>query len=299
MDRFQEMVVFAAVAEARNFASAARRLSMSPPSMTRAVTALEERLGVRLLTRTTRQVRLTDAGARFLEDCRRILADLNEAESAAVGAHGEPRGQLNVTSSLLFGRHYVTPAALEFMNQYEGVRVSGFYSNRVVNLVEEGVDVGVRIGPLLDSSLQAIRVGKIHRVICGSPHYFRTHAAPLHPRELSQHNIVWASGMTPRPEWTFKENSKIFAVQLAPRLTVNTNDSAVDAVVAGGGVTQILSYQIRPHLLTGELRTVLGEYEVDPWPIHVVHAEGRRTSAKVRAFVDFLVDRLRADPTIR
>jgi DNA-binding transcriptional LysR family regulator len=299
MDRFREMSVFAAVAEEESFAAAARRLAMSPPAVTRMVSALEERIGARLLNRTTRSVRLTEAGARFLEDSRRILADLEEAESAAVGAHAEPRGRLNITSSLLFGRYYVQPAALAFMDRHEDVRVNALYTNRVVNLIDEGMDVGVRIGPLPDSSLQAILVGRIRRVICGAPRYFRAHPVPRRPRELAEHRIILATGMAPRPEWRFQENGAEFALAVSPHMTVNTNEAAIDAAAAGWGVTQVLSYQIRPEYVSGELETILEDYELEPWPIHVVHPEGRRASAKVRAFVDFLVDRLRADPSIR
>lgn len=298
MDRFQTLQVFVAVADTAGFAPAARKLQMSPPAVTRAIAALEERLGIRLFHRTTRQVRLTEAGIRFLEDCRRILADLSEAENSATGAHREPRGRLSITASMRFGYMYVAPLLLEFLERYPGVSAQTLFVDRVVNLLEEGLDVAVRIGPLPDSSLTAIRVGSVRRVVCGSPAYFNARGIPETPAALVEHDIVLFSGLSPRPEWNFRGLEGEVNVPLATRLTVNTADVAIAAAVAGRGLTRVLSYMIAPEVQTEQLQIVLADYEPAPLPIHIVYQEGRKAAARVRAFVDFMVERLRADQSI-
>ncbi len=298
MDRFHAMQVFVAVADAEGFAPAARKLQMSPPAVTRAITALEERLGILLFHRTTRQVRLTAAGLRFLEDCRRILADLGEAEDSATGAHREPRGRLSITASMRFGYMYVAPLLLEFLERYPEVSVQTLFVDRVVNLLEEGLDVAVRIGPLPDSSLTAIRVGTVRRVVCGSPAYLARHDIPQTPEALADHDIVVFSGLSPRPAWNFHTTDGELNVPLTSRLTVNTADVAIAAAVAGRGLTRVLSYMIAPELKSGQLQIVLAGYEPAPLPIHIVYQEGRKAAARVRAFVDFIVERLRADDSI-
>lgn len=298
MDRFQAMQVFVAVADTAGFAPAARMLQMSPPAVTRAIAALEERLGIVLFHRSTRQVRLTAAGGRFLEDCRRILADLGEAEVSATGAHREPRGRLSITASMRFGYMYVAPLLLEFLQRYPEVSVQTLLVDRVVNLLEEGLDVAVRIGPLPDSSLTAIRVGTVRRVVCGSPAYLERFGIPQTPEALADHEIVLFSALSPRPAWNFRTTDGDLNVPLTTRLTVNTADVAIAAAVAGRGLTRVLSYMIAPELKTGALRIVLADYESEPLPIHVVYQEGRRAAASVRAFVDFIVERLRSDDSI-
>lgn len=298
MDRFQAMQVFVAVADTAGFAPAARKLQMSPPAVTRAIAALEERLGIRLFHRTTRQVRLTEAGIRFLEDCRRILADLSEAEDSATGAHQAPRGRLSITASMRFGYMYVAPLLLEFLERYPEVSVQTLFVDRVVNLLEEGLDVAVRIGPLPDSSLTAIRVGTVRRVVCGSPAYLEARGIPWIPEALTDHDIVLFSSLSPRPEWHFRGPEGEVKVQFPTRLMVNTADVAIAAAVAGRGLTRVLSYMIAPELTDGRLQVVLSDYEPAPLPIHVVYHEGRKAAARVRAFVDFIVARLRADDSI-
>ena len=193
MDRFHLMTVFVAVAEEEGFAVAARRLRMSPPAVTRAIAVLEERLGVRLLTRTTRLVRTTDAGARYLEDARRILLEAGEADEAAAGVNATPRGHLAVTAPVLFGRIYVMPVITAYQMRYKETTVSALFIDRVVNLVEEGLDVGIRIGPLPDSSLRAIRVGQVRRVVCASPAYLKAYGSPTSPADLARHSIIAAT----------------------------------------------------------------------------------------------------------
>lgn len=298
MDRFHLMSIFVAVAEAESFAGGARRLGMSPPAVTRAISALEERLGVRLLTRTTRIVRTTEAGLRYLEDARRILAEVDEADEAAAGINAEPRGRLAVTAPVLFGRMFVMPAIVEYLQRYPAVDVSALFLDRVVNLIEEGLDVSIRIGHLPDSTMKAIQVGKVRSVICASPAYLATHGLPGSPGDLREHTLITASGLTPTAEWKFHVNREMLSVRVEPRLTVTTNDAAIEAAVAGFGLTRLLSYQVSPYLASGQLKIVLSEYEVPPLPIHVLHREGRQSAAKVRTFVDAIVQRLRSEKAL-
>ena len=298
-DRFQRMAVFVAVAGAESFAGGARKLGMSPPAVTRAVAALEARLGVKLLTRTTRLVRTTEAGARYLEHARRILAEADEADDAAMGVNAEPRGQIAVTAPVLFGRMVVTPGIVEYLGRYPNMSVSAMFVDRVVNLIEEGLDVGIRIGELPDSTMQAIGVGHVRRIVCAAPAYLKTHGTPRSPGDLGRHAVIAASAVSPAVEWRFEKDRAATRVRLNPRLTASTNDAALEAALLGFGVTRLLSYQASPHLKSGALKAVLRDYEAPRIPVHVLHREGRQGSARVRTFIDLLVARLRADPVLR
>jgi DNA-binding transcriptional LysR family regulator len=289
------MTVFVAVAEEESFAAGARRLSMSPPAVTRAISALEDRLGVKLLNRTTRYVRVTDAGSRYLDDCRRILQEADEADEAAAGINAEPRGQLAVTAPVMFGRLFVVPGIMDFLQRYPDMEVSAVFLDRVVNLLEEGFDVGIRIGELPDSSIRAIRVGQVRRVLCASSNYLSVKGMPLYPTELEQHSVIASSTVSPGMDWKFNEDIK---VRVKPRLIVNNNDAAIEATLADMGISRLLSYQIAAHLASGQLQTILTRYEPPPLPIHVIHREGRYGSAKVRTFVDLMVARLRTDQAL-
>jgi len=292
------MTVFVTVAEEEGFALAARRLAMSPPVVTRAVADLEARIGTRLLHRTTRSVRLTEAGTRYLEDCRRILSEIDEAEETAAGSHREPQGQLAVTASVLFGRMYVAPILLEFLGRHPRVSARTLFVDRVVNLMEEGLDVAVRIAHLPDSGMTALKVGSVRRLVCASPVYLAEHGIPQRPDELVRHRTVAFQGVTPSRDWSFRDGSSEVRVRPSPRLDVNTAEMAITAAVQGHGLTRVLSYMVAPELAAGQLKIVLAEYEPAPVPIHLVHGEGRQVSARVRAFVDFAAGRLRADGSI-
>ncbi len=298
MDKFHLINVFAAVVDANGFAGAARKLNMSPPAVTRAINELENHLCLRLLTRTTRTVRVTDAGERYVQDCKRILADLQEADESVSGMHSAPKGRLAVTAPVLFGGMYVTPIVTEYLTRYPEVSASCLFLDRVVNLLDEGVDVAVRIGELPDSSLQAIRVGQVRRVICGSPQYLAEHGIPISPDDLHGHTIVSASSVTPNPEWKLLEKGEPRSVRLRARMITTTNDSAVSAAVGGFGLTRLLSYQVAEHLRTGKLKTVLPDFEPAALPVHVVHREGRQAPQRVRAFIDLAIERLRQDATL-
>ncbi len=295
MDKLQAITVFVAVAEAQSFAGAARRLAMSPPAVTRAITALEERLQVKLLQRTTRLVRVTDAGQRYLEDAKRILADVDEADEAAAGINAEPAGHLAVTAPAQFGKLYVMPGIVEYLQRYPAMSVTAMVVDRVVNLLEEGMDVGIRIGELPDSSLRALRVGQVRPVVCAAPDYLKRHEAPNHPSELAGHALIAAGGLGAGPDWRFGSGADALSVRVQPRLATTTIDAAIEAAVLGLGLTRLLSYQVAPYLANGQLQTVLTHHEPPPVPIHVLHREGRYASAKVRSFVDLISERLKRE----
>ena len=298
MGRLHLMSVYVAVVEAEGFAGGARKLHLSPPAVTRAVAALEERLGVKLLNRTTRHVRMTEAGQKYYEDAKRIIALADEADDAALGINAEPRGQLTVTASVLFGRMYVTPGIVAYLRRYPAVEVDALFVDRVVNLLEEGVDVAIRIGELPDSSYRALRVGSVRRVLCAAPDYLDTHGIPQTPDDLLKHRIILARGLNPNNDMRFQQDGRPHTVKLQPVLSVSDNDSAASAALAGLGVTRLLSYQIAEPLQTGKLKIVLGEFESPPVPIHILHREGRHSSAKVRSFVDLMAERLRTESSL-
>ena len=293
MDRLHLMSVFVAVAEEESFAAGARRLGMSPPAVTRAIVALEAHLRVKLLNRTTRFVRTTDAGQRYLEDARRVIAAADEADEATSGINAEPRGHIVVTAPALFGRMYVMPGIVTYLQRYPGTEVSALFLDRVVNLLEEGVDVGVRIGELPDSSFKALRVGQVRRVICAAPSYLAQQGIPHTPEELVRHQTIVANSGNHTAEWQFMRENVALAVRVRPRLVVTNNDAAIEAAIRGAGITRLLSYQIAPLLESGALTIILAEFESAPIPIHVIHREGRYASAKIRAFVDLMTRHLR------
>lgn len=297
MSRFHAMQVFVKVAEASGFAEAARQLNMSPPAVTRAIASLEDLIGARLFTRTTRSVKLTEAGTRYFDDCRRILADITEAEAAAGGSYATPTGVLTVTASALFGQDYIAPILTEYLDLNPEVSIRALFVDRITNMVDEGIDVGIRIGDLADSSFSAIRVGAVRRVVCGAPTYFEKHGVPKHPSELAQHKIIVSTTSWASLDWRFG-GVQTPTVRIQPRLSFSTYGAVIKATLQGWGLSRPLSYQIGQSLIDGDLQTILSEFEEEPLPVHVVHPEGRRASAKVRAFVDLAVDRLRANRSI-
>ncbi|UTY57978.1 LysR substrate-binding domain-containing protein [Massilia sp. erpn] len=299
MDRLHLMTVFVAVAEEESFAGGARRLGMSPPAVTRAIAALEERLRLKLLDRSTRHVRVTEAGLRYLDDARRIIAEVDEADEAAAGINAAPRGHLSVTAPVLFGRMYVMPGIVEYLQRYPDTEVSTVFVDRVTNLLEEGLDVGVRIGELPDSSLRAIPVGHVRRVICAAPAYLAQHGMPRTPEELARHTIISSTGSSAAPEWRFMRDGTAQSLRMKSRLTVNSNDAAIEAARLGLGVIRLLSYQAAPSFERGELQCLLREFETPALPIHIVHRDSRHGSARIRAFIDVMVARLRAEPSLR
>lgn len=293
MDRLHLINVFVAVVDTQGFAGAARKLNLSPPAVTRAINELETYLGVRLLTRTTRIVKVTEAGARYAEDCRAVLSQLNEADESASGLHSTPRGRLTITAPVGFGAMYVTPVVTEYLGRNPEVTVSCLFMDRVVNMLDEGVDVGVRIGELPDSSMQAIRVGRMRLLICATPAYLEEHGEPKSPEDLKKHMIIAASGATSTSEWRMSSQGTPSVVKLHPRLITTTSDAAIAAALTGFGLTNVLAYKVTKHLREGRLKAVLSDFEPQALPVHVLHREGRHASQKARRFIDLAVERLR------
>ena len=297
MDRIQTLEVFVAVAEAESFAAGARAVGLSAPSATRGVNALEDRLGVRLFTRTTRRVRLTDAGQVYLEDARHVLTQLQAADDAASGAAMNPVGQLRITCSNEFGRLYVSPILTDFLDIYPDVSCDVLMVDRIVNMVEEGFDIAVRIGPLPSSGLSAVRVGRVRRIVCGTPEYFDRFGVPQTPEELPGHQIVSAAPVSPTTEWRFGQDLQTVA-RVKPRLTMSSVGAAISVARSNWGLVRVLSYQVGPDLVSGTLKSVLEDFEPEPLPIHLVHVEGRRAPAKVRSFLDFAKEKLKSESVL-
>jgi len=290
MDRIDAMQAFVTVADLRGFAPAARKLGMSPSGVTRLIAALEERLGARLLQRTTRQVALTDAGARYLERARRILSDVEEAESAAEGERTRPGGRLVVSAPNGFGRLHVSPVVSAYLQRYPQVAADLRLSDRMINLVEEGVDLAVRIGHLPDSTLVARHVGEMRRIVVASKDYLKRRGEPKTPEAIAEHDTVHFGAMTAEPEWRFVSEGREISVSSTPRFTSNSADAAIQYAEAGGGLTRVLAYQAAASLKAGRLKTVLEAYAPPALPIHIVYPTSRLLSAKVRTFIDLVTE---------
>jgi DNA-binding transcriptional LysR family regulator len=293
MDRFEAMEMFVSVAEAQSFVAAARRHGLSAARVTRSIAALEARLGARLLHRTTRAVRLTEAGSNYLAHCKRLLLEVTAAEAAAVSSHRELSGALTITAPRMFGRLHVTPVVTAFMKRHPAVTLRVLYSDELLDFFDQNVDVAIRIAPLPDSNMRALQVGSVRRVVCASPQYLRAHGVPQRPQELTEHTIIGFSGLAGPQAWTFAVEGKHERVQLRARLVVNTADLAIAAAVSGQGLTRLLSYQPASELAHKRLRIVLAEYELPPTPVHVLRVEGRNASQVVRAFAEFAAAQLK------
>jgi DNA-binding transcriptional LysR family regulator len=292
MPTLGHMLVFVKVAKVGGFAGAARELHMSPPAVTRAIASLEESIGTRLLIRSTRCVKLTEPGTRYFEDCCRILADITLAESLAAGSFAIPTGTLAVSAPIIFGQKYVLPILMDYLDSYPKVIGNAIFVDRIVNIVDEGVDVAVRIGHLPDSNHSAVLVGSVRQMICGSPNYFEKRGVPQTPSDLVGHRIVAATSAWASLDWSFGTNHKI-TVSIHPQLFCSNYESLIAAALQGWGLARVVSYQVASEVQSGSLQAVLTDYEQEPLPIHVIHSEGRHASAKVRTFVDLVVERLR------
>ena len=292
MDRFEAMTLLVASVDAGSLSAAARRLGVPLATMSRKVSELESRLRTRLLVRSTRRLALTDAGRSYVEACRRILDEVAEAERAAAGEYRAPRGDLAISAPVVFGRLHVLPIVVEFLKAHAQIDARLALADRVVNLLEERLDVALRIGELPDSSLVAIRVGAIRQVVCASPAYFAARGAPQRPGDLARHDCITFEGIASPAAWTFAARKPIVAT-LRSRLAVNSAEAAIDAAIAGLGVTRVLSYQVAAALREGTLVPALEGYESAPSPVSLVHAGGRLLPLKLRAFLDFAAPRLR------
>ena len=294
MDRFRQIEAFVSVAEQGSFNGAARQLALSPSIVTRLVNGLEERLGTRLFARTTRRVSLTEPGERFLFEARHVLESLRQAEDSAAGAHQRARGELRITAPVLFGERVIAPILRDFLDEYPDVSVRTLFVDRIVHLLEEGVDIAVRLADLPDSSLTAIRVGTVRRVVVASPAYLKANGTPVQPDQLEAHRIINNATLERPKTWTFQARGKTHLAHVNPRLTVNTVQSAIDAAEAGWGICRALSYQVDGLLREGRLVELLTGWDDRIMPVHLVHQEGSAAPARIRAFLDFAGKRLRS-----
>jgi DNA-binding transcriptional LysR family regulator len=293
MDKLAAMTVFVRIAERGSLTAAAEALGTSLPSVVRTLAALERHLGARLFNRTTRRIALTVEGRDYLEGCRVVLAAVEASENALAARHAEPQGRLAVTAPVLFGRRYIAPILNAFAARHPKVQVELLLLDRVVNLVEEGIDAAVRIGPLRDSSLVAVQVGSVRKVVCATPTYLRRHEAPRSPSDVAAHRCISFTALDPGGEWRFHEGRRTFQVPIIAALATNQVDAALDACVQGLGLGRFLSYQVAPYRAGRRLRYLLEQFEPPPLPVHLVYAHARPMSARLRAFVDSCVSELR------
>jgi DNA-binding transcriptional LysR family regulator len=294
MDKLAAMRAFVEIVDRGSLTAAGVTLDRSLPTMVRTLATLEASLGAVLLRRTTRHMSLTDEGRLYLERCRRILADVEQADEVVSARGGEPRGPLVVSAPLMFGRMHVAPAVVEFVRRYPKVEVDLLLLDRVVDLVDEGVDAAVRIAHLGDSSLIAIRVGEVRRVVCASPRLLKSAGEPKRPQELADRPCVRFRGIGPEHRWLFRDAGREIAVPVRGSFVTNHADAALDACIAGLGFGLFLSYQVEPAIRARRLRVVLRDYQPPPVPVSIVHAEARRPSPRLRAFVDWMKPRLQA-----
>jgi len=294
MDHLLSLESFVAVVESGGFSAASRRLRVPLATISRRVSELETMLGIRLLTRTTRRVVPTDGGRRFFETVRGLLDQLAEAERLAAGEAGEPRGELRITAPIVFGRLHVLPAVTAFLARQPAIDVQLVLLDRNVDLLEEHIDLAVRIGTLPDSSMIALPLGHIRRVVCASPAYLKSHGVPRHPRELANHDCISFVSVAGAREWPFRigHADRLFPIRM--RLSASTAEAAVDATVSGLGLTRVLAYQAAAAIRRRQLQIVLEKFEQPAAPVHFVYPAGRLVPAKLRAFLDFSAPRLRA-----
>jgi DNA-binding transcriptional LysR family regulator len=292
MDKLVAMTTFVRIVEAGSLTAAADALDTSLPTVVRTLAGLERHLGISLIKRTTRRLHLTDEGAQYLERCRVILSAVQEAETL-VSSRSEPAGRLTVTASALFGRRHVAPVVSEFVRRYPKVNAELLFVDRVVNLIEEGIDVGVRIAHLEDSSMVAIPVGRTRRVVCASEAYLRRHGVPEAPNDVRNHVCIRHVGLAPRNEWRFRAGTRSVVVPITSAITCNDIDSAINACMDGLGLGMFLSYMLPSDGHRGRLTYVLEKFEPEPTPIHVIYPQARLLSNKVRMFVDECVAKLR------
>jgi DNA-binding transcriptional LysR family regulator len=296
MDRLGAMRIFVSVARLGSFTEAARRLQLSPSVVTRSIAQLEDQLGLTLLLRTTRSLRLTERGELYLESCQRILQDIEGAERQVRGEDAEPRGTLKVAAPFVFGRLHVLPIINRVLRDYRDVTAELTLSDRNVHLVEEGVDVAVRIGELADSSLIAVKLGVVSRVVVASSAYLKERGVPKSPAELAKHDIVAVEGLGATDEWRFRDAGK--PVRLEPRLTVNNIDASIAAAEAGVGITRTLSYQVQASVIAGRLTTILQQYAPPPLPVNAIYPARRGAAANIAVFMKTARAYFKAHPLV-
>jgi DNA-binding transcriptional LysR family regulator len=296
MDRLEAMSLLVAVAEAGSLSAAGRKLGVPLPTVSRKISELEARLNTRLLTRSTRKLALTDSGTAYLAAARRILDEVSEAERAASGEQAAPRGDLVITAPVVFGRLHVLPVIAEFLSQWPEINVRLVLADRNLHLIDDHIDIAVRIGALADSALVATQVGAVRSVVCGSPAYFAAHGVPKRPEDLAALTAVTFDPFSSAQHWMFHDpkSKREIRVAMRARLSVNTAEAAIDGVAAGLGVTRVLSYQVAEAVMDGRIQIVLTDYEPTLLPVSLIHAGQQLQPLKVRMLLDFVAPRLRA-----
>lgn len=296
IDRFEAMSILIDVVERGSFSAVSRERRIPLPTVSRKVAMLEEHLGVKLLTRSTRRLALTDAGEAYVSAARRILEQLSDAEARAAGEYNSPSGEIIVTAPASFGRQYVLPVVTEFLAAYPSIRVRLLLSDSNAHLIDEHIDMAVRVGRLPDSSLTAMSVGEMRAVVCTSPKLLAAHGTPIRPENLSQFPILSFDRVTPSKKWAFRDlgTRKVLEVSVEPRLSVSTADAAVEAAIEGAGATRVLHYQCAGAVLAGALKIILRDFEPEPLPVHLLHPQAETLPFKTRAFLDFAAARIRS-----
>lgn len=294
MDRLDSMKVLLAVTEAGSLSAASRVLGAPLATVSRKISDLEAHLGTRLLIRSSRKLALTDAGQTYIIACKRILEQVADAERAAAGEYSAPRGELTLAAPVAFGRLHILPVAADFLRAYPDIDLRVTLSDRISHIVDEHIDVAIRIGELADSAFIAKRVGEVRKVVCASPEYFAARGTPAKPADLAVHDCITFHPLTSADSWVFAVGKQEEAATVRSRLVINTAESAVDAAIAGVGIARVLSYQVARALQEGKLVLALQAYEAPSWPVSLVHAGQGPLPLKVRAFLDFAAPRLRA-----
>jgi DNA-binding transcriptional LysR family regulator len=295
MDKINAMTTFVAIVKHGSLTAAAAELDKSLPTVVRMLAALEEYLGVQLLNRTTRRLALTEEGRHYLDRCQKILADIEQTELELGDEHGEPRGLLRVTCSVTFGQMHISGAVTQFLGRYQNMQIDLLMLDRIVNLVEEGIDVGIRIGQLPDSSLIAVPVGEVRRVVCASPGFLKSSAAVTRPEDLAGQSCVRFTGITATPTWQFMDQNKVRNVHIEADYVCNHAMPTIQACCAGLGYGMFLSYMVEPQLKSGALKLVLQDFETPPMPVHLVYQQTKYLSTRTRVFVDWMKATLREE----
>ena len=294
MDRFDAIRTLLAAVDGGSLSAASRKLGIPLPTVSRQVSELEARLGTQLVIRTHRNLLLTEAGSAFVAAGRRVLEELDEAERVAAGEYRTPRGDLLVTAPIMFGKLHVTPVVLSFLAAYPEVNVRVVFFDHVIDLVENHVDVAVRIGHLPDSGLIAARIGEVHWVICASPAYLSTHDTPVAPDDLAKHDCIGFEGLQKVRTWPFGRGADAKTVPIRPRFAANTAEAVIEAAIAGIGIARLTSYQAARAIREGRLVSLLRGYNPEPLPVHLVHTRPSLVPLKMRAFLDFAGLRLKS-----
>ena len=294
MDRLEAMSIIVAVTETGSFSAASRRLKKPVATVSRMVAELEARLKAQLFQRSSRQMTLTDAGRSYIEACKRIIEQVDDAEREVSGEYRIPKGDLAITSPWGLGHMHLMPIAVEFMNAYPEIALRLVLTDRIVDTVEENIDISIRIGNLADSNLIATKVGSVRFVLCASPLYLAEHGHPSEPAELAAHDCISIDSVAPQRSWKFIKDGREIVAPIRSRLTVSDSEAAIDAAIASAGITRVMSYKMEAARRAGQLVLMLEEFEQEPWPVHSVYAERKPVPLKLRAFLNWMTPRLKA-----